>query len=68
LLAAMERNGIRGSCMLSVRGEIRIPELFPNARNDAMTRAGFEYILRKHVHTLRRAVQRSHRSMFRHMS
>ena len=36
---------------LSVRGEVRVPELFPNARNDAMTRAGFEYILRKHVHT-----------------
>ena len=35
---------------LSVRGEVRVPELFPNARNDAMTRAGFEYILRKHVH------------------
>jgi site-specific recombinase XerD len=36
---------------LSVRGEVRVPELFPNARNAAMTRAGFEYILRKHVHT-----------------
>jgi len=36
---------------LTVRGEVRVPELFPNARNDAMTRAGFEYILRKHVHT-----------------
>ena len=36
---------------LSVRGEVPVPELFPNARNDAMTRAGFEYILRKHVHT-----------------
>src|ERR1043166_10283851 len=35
---------------LSVRGAVRVPELFPNARNDAMTRAGFEYILDKHVH------------------
>ncbi len=34
---------------LSVRGAIRTPELFPNARNLSMTRAGFEYILRKHV-------------------
>ena len=34
---------------LSVRGAIRTPELFPNARNVSMTRAGFEYILRKHV-------------------
>lgn len=36
---------------LSVRGEARVPELFLNARNDFMTRAGFEYILRKHLHT-----------------
>ena len=35
---------------LSVRGEVRVPELFLNARNDSMTRAGFEYILRKHTH------------------
>jgi integrase/recombinase XerD len=35
---------------LSVRGNGRAPELFLNARNDCMTRAGFEYILRKHVH------------------
>ena len=33
------------------RAEIRVPELFLNARKDVMTRAGFEYILRKHVHT-----------------
>ena len=36
---------------LSVRGEVRVPELFVNARKGSMTRAGFEYILRKHVHT-----------------
>ena len=36
---------------LSVRGEGRVPELFLNAHNDSLTRAGFEYILRKHVHT-----------------
>src|SRR5579872_307571 len=36
---------------LSVRGDVRVPELFLNARNDVMTRAGFEYILRKHVHS-----------------
>lgn len=38
---------------LSVRGEARSPELFLNARREAMTRAGFEYILRKHVHAAR---------------
>ena len=36
---------------LSVRGKVQVPELFLNARNDAMTRAGFEYILQKHVHS-----------------
>jgi site-specific recombinase XerD len=34
---------------LTVRGELRVPELFVNAEGDAMTRAGFEYILNKHV-------------------
>lgn len=34
---------------LSVRGEVRVPELFVNAQGAAMTRAGFEYILDKHV-------------------
>lgn len=34
---------------LAVRGTSRTPELFLNARNASMTRAGFEYILRKHV-------------------
>jgi len=34
---------------LAVRGTSRPPELFLNARNTSMTRAGFEYILRKHV-------------------
>jgi integrase/recombinase XerD len=34
---------------LSVRGEIPVPELFVNARDGCLTRAGFEYILRKYV-------------------
>jgi integrase/recombinase XerD len=34
---------------LAVRGKSRAPELFLNARHTSMTRAGFEYILRKHV-------------------
>jgi integrase/recombinase XerD len=36
---------------LAVRGTILVPELFVNARREPMTRAGFEYILEKHVHT-----------------
>lgn len=35
---------------ISVRGTASVPELFFNARREAMTRSGFEYILRKHVH------------------
>jgi integrase/recombinase XerD len=34
---------------LSVRGATRTPELFVNAEGTAMTRAGFEYVLDKHV-------------------
>jgi len=44
------RRDIRKGARLLLR-YARFPELFPNARNDAMTRAGFEYILRKHVRT-----------------
>lgn len=36
---------------LAVRGTGLAPELFLNARNQSMTRAGFEYILDKHVRT-----------------
>ena len=35
---------------LAVRGTVRAPELFVNARREPMSRAGFEYILEKHVH------------------
>ena len=34
---------------LAVRGAVFAPELFVNARGEAMTRSGFEYILRKHA-------------------
>ena len=34
---------------LTVRGAMRVPELFVNAEGAAMTRAGFEYILQKHA-------------------
>lgn len=36
---------------LAVRGDTRAPELFTNARSQAMTRSGFEYVLAKHVAT-----------------
>jgi site-specific recombinase XerD len=34
---------------LAVRGSVFAPELFVNARGEAMTRSGFEYILNKHA-------------------
>lgn len=34
---------------LAVRGQAAVPELFLNAQMDSLTRAGFEYILDKHV-------------------
>ena len=39
---------------LAVRGSLTDPALFLNARGQAMSRAGFAYILRKHVHAARR--------------
>ena len=34
---------------LAVRGVVSIPELFVSAHGEALTRSGFEFILRKHV-------------------
>ena len=34
---------------LAVRGQLTAMELFVNARDQAMTRSGFEYVLRKHA-------------------
>jgi integrase/recombinase XerD len=34
---------------LTVRGPVRVPELFVNAEGASMTRAGFEYVLEKHA-------------------
>lgn len=36
---------------MAVRGTPAVPELFVNARNEAMSRSGFEYILDKYVQT-----------------
>ena len=34
---------------LAIRGRVSVPELFVNAEGSAMSRAGFEYVLDKHV-------------------
>lgn len=40
---------------LAIRGPAPTPELFLNARRQAMTRSGFEYVLDKHVKSATRA-------------
>lgn len=42
---------------LAVRGDVRTPELFVNARGAAMTRAGFEYVIGKHLATAAKTCQ-----------
>ena len=36
---------------LAIRGSVAVPEVFVNARGDAMTRWGFAYVLKRHVNT-----------------
>src|SRR3990172_274731 len=38
---------------LAVRGNVRVPELFVNARGEDLTRSGIEYLLRKHAQNAR---------------
>jgi integrase/recombinase XerD len=42
---------------LAIRGSVSDPALFLNARGLAMTRAGFAFVLRKHVHAARATCQ-----------
>jgi integrase/recombinase XerD len=56
---------------LAVRGTAAVPELFLNARGEAMSRSGFEYILDKHVQTAMKrcvslATKRVHPHALRH--
>jgi len=39
---------------LAIRGNVRVPEIFVNARGAAFTRSGIEYVLHKHVQTAMR--------------
>jgi len=36
---------------LAIRGDAKAPELFLNSKGEAMTRWGFDYVLKKHVRT-----------------
>lgn len=49
VLPVWKRTGANLRAWLAIRGEAAVPELFLNARRGAMTRTGFEYVLKQHV-------------------
>jgi site-specific recombinase XerD len=49
VLPLWKQTGANLRAWLAIRGEAAVPELFLNARGDAMTRTGFEYVLKSHV-------------------
>jgi integrase/recombinase XerD len=48
-LPLWKQTGANLRAWLAIRGAAAVPELFLNARGDAMTRTGFEYVLKSHV-------------------
>lgn len=48
-LPLWKQTGANLRAWLVIRGAAAVPELFLNARGDAMTRTGFEYVLKSHV-------------------
>jgi len=51
VLPVWKRTGANLRAWLAIRGETAVPELFLNARGGAMTRTGFEYVLKSHLST-----------------
>jgi len=49
VLPVWKRTGANLRAWLAIRGEATVPELFLNARGGAMTRTGFEYVLKSRV-------------------
>jgi integrase/recombinase XerD len=49
VLPVWKRTGANIRAWLAIRGVAAVPELFLNARGGAMTRTGFEYVLKQHV-------------------
>jgi integrase/recombinase XerD len=49
VLPIWKRTGVNLRAWLAIRGEASVPELFLNRRGDAITRTGFEYLLKRHV-------------------
>jgi site-specific recombinase XerD len=53
---------------LAVRGNVRVPELFVNARGEGLTRSGVEYLLRKHArHARQRCPTLTTKRVFPHL-
>lgn len=53
LLPLWKQSGTVLRAWLAVRGSAAVPEMFLNTMGDVMTRAGFEYVLRRHVASAR---------------
>lgn len=51
VLPLWKRTGANLRAWLAIRGEAAVPELFLNARGGAMTRTGFEYLLKSRLAT-----------------
>lgn len=51
VLPVWKRTGTNLRAWLAIRGESAVPEVFLNARGGAMTRTGFEYVLRSRAET-----------------
>jgi len=49
VLPIWKRTGVNLRAWLAIRGEAAVPEVFLNAHGGAMTRTGFEYVLRRRV-------------------
>jgi site-specific recombinase XerD len=51
VLPLWKRTGVNLRAWLAIRGEAAVPELFLNARGGAITRTGFEYLLKSRLTT-----------------
>jgi len=55
VLPVWKRTGANLRAWLAIRGEAAVPELFLNARGGAMSRTGFEYVLKQHLESAKQS-------------
>ena len=55
VLPVWKRTGANLRAWLAIRGEAAVPELFLNARGGAISRTGFEYVLKQHVESAKQS-------------